>query len=155
MEINNHVLQAIKEIFSEINLQISDLFQKKDKTEKHENYQIISNVGITGDIKGNIMLRTDTKTAKNIVEHMLKSSNIEYIKEEFDSLHKATFTELSNQISARSVMLFSNDKLDCSITPPTLITGNEIKSSIFGLTESVSSNILGKFGKLNIFFGLK
>ena len=146
------VINAIKEIFHEINIKIDkiDIINNLN-----DNNQIIGNIGITGTIKGNFVILSNLKSAKNITGLMLNKSSIAHDKNKFNNMYKAVFGELANQLSARVSMYFSENNIDCSITPPTIITGNSVKTLIYGLTEFFYSNIIGQFGYINLLFGIK
>ncbi len=146
------VINAITEIFHESNIKIDkiDIINKLN-----DNNQIIVNIGISGNIKGNFIILSNMKSAKNITSLMLNNSSIAHDENKFDKLDKAAFGELANQLSARVSMHFSENNIDCSITPPTIITGTGVKTLIYGLTEFFYSNIIGQFGYINLLFGIK
>lgn len=148
----NIITKAVKDIFNELSLDINKI---KFTNNTDDNDQIIANIGITGKIKGNFILSSNYKSAKNITGHLLNTSSIEHIQNKFGEIDKAAFSELANQISARVIMVFSENDIDCSITPPTIFTGNNIKSLIYGLTDYFYSNIIGSFGYLYLLFGIK
>jgi CheY-specific phosphatase CheX len=149
---NDIIIRAVKDIFKEVSLQIYKI-EIADSID--ENEEIIANIGITGNFKGSFLLSSNLKSAKNITGHLLSNSSIEHIENKFGEIDKAAFSELANQLSARIVMYFSENDIDCSITPPTIITGIQIKSLIYGLTDYFYSNIIGPFGYIYLLFGIK
>ncbi len=146
------VISAIKDIFKELCIPIDRI---EIKNESNRINEIITNIGISGNLKGNFLMLSNLKSAKHITSHLLNRSSIPHSADSFDEIDKAAFGELANQLSARVVMHYSENNIDCTITPPTIITGKNVKSLIFGLTEFFYSNIIGQFGYIDLLFGIK
>ena len=103
MNLNNLDLfiLAAKEIFEEIgftDLNIEDCDIKDPK------YNLIANIGVTGDISGFLLIRSDIQSSMNFINKMLSNMGMEALESDFWKFHKEAFGEVLNQISGRSVM---------------------------------------------------
>ena len=118
-------------------------------------YELICSLGLTGDLQGYLILRSDIRSAANLVARMASHLGMEMEEKNFGQLHKAAIGELTNQISGRATMKLSENGIDCNITPPTIITGTNVYTEIFNLLCSLNKKIEGEFGSLNLFVGIK
>lgn len=99
-------------------------------------FEVSVSVGIAGGIKGFLLLLGKSTAAR---DHAVALSNYFGVQldapDDFGSMHKAALAELVNQISGRATMLLSDLGIDADITPPTIITGDDISTNIpSGLT---------------------
>lgn len=78
-------------------------------------------IGLTGDVEGRVLLDMATPTALGIASTM----NGEQITE-FDALAKATIAELANMIAGRAVTQLHGLGFNFDLTPPSLITGENM-----------------------------
>jgi len=145
-------ISAAQTIFGEIGLGETLILEN---IEKRDSFEVIINIGISGDMKANLMIKTNFQSAFNIVNSMLNSINISPKEKVFGNLHKATIGEIANQISARAVMLLSKENIDCNITPPTIITGKTVKMEMFNVKNLFDTGIQGKFGDIFLLIGIK
>jgi chemotaxis protein CheX len=78
-------------------------------------------IGLTGDVEGRVLLDMDLSTAIAIASTM----NAEELKE-LDALGKATIAELANMISGQAVTKLHELGFNFDLSPPTLITGDNM-----------------------------
>jgi chemotaxis protein CheX len=78
-------------------------------------------IGLTGDVEGRVLLDMDMKTALGVASAM----NGETLTS-FESLAKATIAELANMIAGRSVTKLHGLGFEFDLTPPSLITGENM-----------------------------
>ena len=83
-------------------------------------------IGLVGDIKGNVVLSMQEKTAMNIASKMMGGLPVN----EFDLMPKSALCELTNMVSGRSVSELEKIGVTTNITPPTLIHGHNLISLI-------------------------
>jgi CheY-specific phosphatase CheX len=117
--------------------------------------QVVITIGIAGDLKGTLILGTDLKSAFSLVHRMLKNMNMSFQSGEFDKLHRGSLCEIANLVAARAVNAFSEMGIECGITPPTIITGEDVIASMFTIRKSYRSGYRGAFGSLDLFLGLE
>ncbi|MBN1409748.1 MAG: chemotaxis protein CheX [Spirochaetales bacterium] len=117
--------------------------------------QVVITIGIAGALRGNLIFRTNLSTAFSIVHAMLKKMNMSAQNKEFDKLHKGSMCEIANMIAARSVNAFSERGVECNITPPTIITGESVTTSMLTIQKCFQMGFEGSFGRIFIFLGLE
>ena len=81
-------------------------------------------VGLAGDVEGRVLIDMNRQTAINIASTM----NGEELTE-LDELAKATIMELANMITARAVTKLFNLGFKFDLTPPSIITGDNMQLS--------------------------
>ena len=146
--------QALTEVLGEIG------FEKTTVTDSETPFgtstEIIASVGITGAMQGYMMLNASLESAKKFVDKMMYNIGMEIEEDGFGQFHKEAIGEMVNQFSGRSAMILHEmDNTDCNITPPTIITGNNIYADMTNLVASLSKEIKGDFGSVQIFIGIK
>ncbi len=144
--------ESIKAIFTETGLKIESI--KNIPIPKGEHDQVVTSIGITGEIKGNFILLINKKNAKKISDLMLSNMNIA-TSPDFSSLHEAAIGEMANQISGRAITILSERKINSDITPPTMLMGDNIKFLSSEFTEFKAREISGDFGIVHIIVGTK
>ena len=145
-------IKAAEEIFREIGfseLNVSDINSSEEK------YELIANIGITGDISGFLLIRSDLESSMNFINRMLLNMGMDAEKPTFGKFHKEAFGEILNQISGRTAMLLENIGVNCNITPPTILMGNNISMGSYVASELVHKKISGKFGSFDLLIGAK
>ncbi|HBV87251.1 MAG TPA: chemotaxis protein CheX [Desulfosporosinus sp.] len=83
-------------------------------------------IGITGGFHGSVVLSFDKVTCCKIASAMMGCSMIT----ELDEIAKSAIGELCNMILGYTATLFSKGKIVVDITPPTILTGDNIELSI-------------------------
>jgi len=144
---------ALREIVTEIGFQDLAIDGGKSKIDSAE---LVASVGITGDLQGFMMLQTDMASARSFVSKMLANMGIDEEEEEgFGQFHKEAIGEIVNQVSGRSTMMLADHRIDCNITPPTIIAGRNIYSDVSSCEASIAHTIKGSFGNIGLFVGIK
>lgn len=102
---------------------------QKDVTEKAKKIMasgVILTLGIVGDKKGNVAYAINTEGAMQIASTMMMGMPVE----ELDDMAKSAISELSNMLTANASINFSNESINVDISPPTMLTGEEIELSM-------------------------
>jgi chemotaxis protein CheX len=144
--------EALREIVTEIGFQDLAIDYGNNEADAAE---LVASVGITGDLQGFMMLRTNMESAKSFVSKMLSNMGVEDEEEGFGQFHKEAIGEIVNQVSGRSTMMLADQQIDCNITPPTIIAGHNIYSDVSSCESSLSHTISGSFGNISLFVGIK
>ncbi|ABV32727.1 MULTISPECIES: chemotaxis protein CheX [Pseudothermotoga] len=92
-------------------------------------FDLITLIGFVGGVEGNLIYSFNPDTALKIVSKMM---NMPY--ENLDELAMSAIGELGNMIAGALAM--NLEKIGCKIviSPPTVVTGRELKISVEGLT---------------------
>ncbi|KRU24502.1 chemotaxis phosphatase CheX [Clostridium sporogenes] len=88
-----------------------------------ESLGILINLGIVGDIKGNIVYNIQGENGKKIASKMMMGLPVE----ELNEMAQSALSELSNMLTANASINFSNIGVDVNISTPTLMYGQDIK----------------------------
>jgi chemotaxis protein CheX len=144
--------KALQEVFNEVGVSETSVVPMDSSQNQ---FELVSSLGITGDIQGYLILKAELRSAKRFVEIMTSHMGMDLEEEGFGTIHKAAIAEITNQISGRATMLLSDEGFDCSITPPTIVTGSNIFMQIPNLDMTLSERIEGSFGFFGLFIGIK
>ncbi len=151
-EILDTFIEALRQIFAETELAI----QSVDSIEGGQSgEQVVTSVGLTGDVKGVIMLSADTPSASRIVRAMTEGVALPIENGSFSEIHLAAMAELANQISGRAITMLSERQLHCDITPPAVIAAQGVHSLVPNITRSFHRTARGAFGRLSLFLGFQ
>ncbi|MBN2049978.1 MAG: chemotaxis protein CheX [Spirochaetales bacterium] len=101
-------------------------------------------VGLAGSVEGRVLFDMDKNTALKIASAM----NGEEM-EKFDELAKATITEMANMITARAVTKLYDLGFKFDLTPPALLTGENMQVSDSGV-EALIVPVELPYGKVEI-----
>jgi chemotaxis protein CheX len=102
-------------------------------------------IGVTGDVKGQVLYSMDLDTAMKVSTVMLMGMPVT----EFDELCKSAVSELGNMITGNAACELGNNGFNCTITPPTLFMGKNVVVSIKNLQILVIP-LLTSFGEIVI-----
>jgi chemotaxis protein CheX len=83
-------------------------------------------IGVTGDVKGQVLYSMTEETAKKLASTMMMGMPVT----EFDELSKSAISELGNMITGNAASELGNSGLNCNITPPSLFMGENVMVSI-------------------------
>jgi chemotaxis protein CheX len=85
--------------------------------------QVVIMLGVTGDLRGTVAINIDEEGAKRIASNMMGGVPVPVI----DEISKSAVSELGNMIMGRVCTVFSKQGLMIDITPPSLLTGQNIQ----------------------------
>ncbi len=87
-----------------------------------ENDMFVIQVGLTGQMKGQVFLVIPIENAKKIASNMMCGMLVE----ELDEISRSALGELSNMIMGNTATLFSNQDIIVDITPPLSMLGSKL-----------------------------
>ena len=116
---------------------------------------VMATVGITGDKVGFLTLSMELNNAVKLSRGFAELMEIPIISKEFSDSHIEALSELSNQIAGRVVMYMEDNDLNCSITPPTVLSGGNISINHKTLNNTYFFKAHGQYGFFYITIGLK
>ncbi len=145
-------IEAVRQVFRETDIPI-DSVEPGDPPGYED--QVISSVGLTGDVKGIFMLRTDTAGASGILKAMAGGVRLPIKDDRLNEIQMAAFGEFSNQIAGRAITLLESLRLTCDITPPAVLAAPQLQSLVPDLASSHRRTVLGAFGRLTLFLGIQ
>ncbi len=95
-------IEAIRQVFGDTGIIIDKVGAEEEPVAEDH---VITSVGITGDLKGIFMLRTDTPSASIILRAMTSGIRIAVANDRFSEIQMAALGELTNQITGRAITL--------------------------------------------------
>ncbi|MCR5754290.1 MAG: chemotaxis protein CheX [Acetatifactor sp.] len=91
-------------------------------TLKFDNRIFIIQVGVTGEMKGQVLLVMSVERAKEIASRMMGGMPVA----ELDELSRSALGELCNMIMGSTATLFSSQGILIDITPPLSLLGSKL-----------------------------
>ncbi|WP_026883797.1 chemotaxis protein CheX [Clostridium akagii] len=142
----NPFLDSLMNIMPQLG--ISDLKRKslsvKGKTIKSPG--VLINVGIVGDLRGNVIYGTTVECAKKIASSMMMGMPVS----ELDEMAQSAISELTNMLTANASMGFSEEDISIDISTPTLMYGDFTATASSDKVICVEMLILGLPFEINI-----
>lgn len=96
------------------------------KTPEYEGAVITIIVGITGEMRGQVILSLDEKVACKIASAMMMGMPVP----ELNDMAKSAVSELANMILGNAATIFSTKGISVDITPPNLVMGSNMSFSV-------------------------
>lgn len=118
----NPFITALVDILGQYGITGIDKQSVELKDEMIITQDVTAFIGIVGDFSGNISYCYSQETAKNLASAMMMGMPVEVL----DDMSSSALAELSNQITGTAATIFSNQKVQLDITPPSLVVGEEM-----------------------------
>lgn len=120
------------------------------KSRNIETTGVMINVGVVGDVKGNVVYSMNHEAAKNTASIMMMGMPVM----ELDDMSKSALTELANMVTANAATNLSNIGVSSNISTPTLIEGRDIRidlncNNVLCIEFSLDKNLM----ELNLALG--
>lgn len=122
----NPFIASVTDVMPQLGFENIVLKEQVEKSKKIAASGIVLTLGIVGDKKGNVAYAIDTEGAKQIASTMMMGMPVD----ELDDMAKSAISELSNMLTANATINFSNDGINVDISPPTMLTGEDIELSM-------------------------
>jgi CheY-specific phosphatase CheX len=121
---------AFTEVLQEIGLDTLKI-EGKDPTQGEAGRPVdfICSIGLTGDLPGYLLLFFNKAQLIQLSLHLAQYFGMSQDPSD-PAFVKASAAELGNQLGGRAVMLLAEKKVDCLITPPTVISGETVVGAI-------------------------
>ncbi len=152
---NENLMQfpnAFNEVLEEIGFQELHFINSQEYKKPTE---LLSSIGITGDIQGFLLLRSEISSMLAFIDKVLENMGMDSDEADFGPFHREAFGEILNQLSGRAMMRLSDVGYNCDITPPTMLIGSNITYDFTSLDSFINRDIQGSFGTINVFAGIK
>lgn len=150
-EILDTFIEALRQILTETDIAVEGF----DPGPGGSDDQVVASVGLTGDVRGMLMLSTDARSAITIARAMTGGAAVPLAGDRFTEIHLAAMAELANQVSGRAITMLSKRQLRCDITPPAVIAAQGMQSLVPNLALSFHRTARGVFGRVTMFLGFQ
>ena len=107
---------------------------------------VLINVGIVGDLRGNVIYGTTLECAKKIASSMMMGMPVD----ELNEMAQSAISELTNMLTANASMGFSEEGITIDISTPTLMYGDFTATASSDKVICVEMLILGLPFEINI-----
>lgn len=97
----------------------------KIKNVPYKGDYVVVLIGLTGEIKGSVVISLSRTQACNIASAMMGGMPVPQL----DELAKSAIAELCNMILGHTANIFSQNSMNIDITPPTVLTGDNMEFS--------------------------
>jgi len=145
-------VEAVRQVFRDTDIRIDSV---DDQDAFGSDAQVITSVGLTGDLRGIFMLRTDLSGAAGILKAMTGGLRLRITHDRLSEIQLGAIGEISNQIAGRAITLLTDIGLHCDITPPAVLAAPQLQSLVPDLSETFRRTVRGAFGRLSIFLGIQ
>ncbi|MEW9123524.1 MAG: chemotaxis protein CheX [Thermotaleaceae bacterium] len=124
-ELVNPFIKASKDILLQTSMVPFELGKvyMKDSPFLTQNVAIL--IGLTGGLKGQAIISMSEDMGKKIASSMMGGMPVDV----FDEIAKSAISELGNMIMGNTATLLYNEGVIIDITPPTLLTGENLSVS--------------------------
>jgi len=112
--------------------------------------EVVLVVGVTGEIKGQVIISTKLEVAKIIASKMMMGMPVD----ELNDMAKSAISELGNMIMGNTATLIANQGISVDITPPTLMLGKDISLS-FNASQTIELPLHSEIGDIIYDIALK
>lgn len=135
----NALLSAMVSTFKQVLHVEPKLGKPKVIKEIDPRYSLVTVLGFVGDIEGNVIYSFTQRTGLQIVSKMM---GMPY--EQLDELARSALGELGNMTTGALAMNLEKVGYKVDITPPTVITGKEIKVTVDGMILNLPVNLFSE-----------
>jgi chemotaxis protein CheX len=108
-------------------------------------------VGLTGKLRGQVIISLNIETAMSIASIMMGGMPIE----KFDDMPKSAISELGNMIMGNTATILFTKGIGIEITPPSLLMGEKITVSQSSMKTICVPLNLGNDGKVTVDISLE
>lgn len=123
IEYINPFIEASQAVLRQIASLESKLGKVYLKTAPYKSEEIIIMVGLTGKIRGQAIFSMSKEFGAKVASCMMMGMQVA----EFDEMSKSAISELANMIMGNAATLLYNRGISIDITPPSLLTGENIE----------------------------
>ena len=145
-------VEAVRQVFQDTDIAI-DAVEPGDALGRDA--QVLTSVGLTGDVRGILMLRTDTAGAAGILKAMSGAVRLPIANDRLSEIGDGGVRrDFQPDCRAGRSRSSPDSDLHCDITPPTVFAAQQLQTLVPDLAESLRQTIRGPFGRLTVFLGV-
>lgn len=120
----NPFLQSFNDIMPQLGFEIER--GEISLKEKIGGTGITISVGLTGDVKGNVIYILSEESGKGIASKMMMGTPVDTL----DDMAKSALSEMANMLTANASINYSNDGINTDISTPLLVTGRDLEIKV-------------------------
>lgn len=120
----NPFLQSFNDIMPQLGFEIER--GKISLKEEIGGTGITISVGLTGDVKGNVIYILSEESGKGIASKMMMGTPVDTL----DDMAKSALSEMANMLTANASINYSNEGINTDISTPLLVTGKDLEIKV-------------------------
>jgi chemotaxis protein CheX len=151
VEYINPFIEASQQVFQMMTGIKPSLGKVHLKTSPYRGDSIAVIVGLTGKMRGQVIITLGNDTAKFVASTMMGGMPVE----EMDEIANSAISELGNMIMGNTATILATKGIGIEITPPSLLSGEKIKISSAGMKTICVPLELGEDNKVHIDISLE
>jgi len=151
VEYINPFIEASQQVFQMMTGIKPSLGKVHLKTSPYRGDSIAVIVGLTGKMRGQVIITLGNDTAKFVASTMMGGMPVE----EMDEIANSAISELGNMIMGNTATILATKGIGIEITPPSLLSGEKIKISSSGMKTICVPLELGEDNKVHIDISLE
>ena len=138
--------EALRQVLAETGIRLDRLEAERGIRSGGPVEQVVASVGVTGDLRCNLVLCADNRSADGILRGM--TAGLSLPAERLGDFPRAAMGEIANQVAGRAVTLLAALGRRCDITPPTVVTADRLTCLLPG--PAAAWTVRGAFGGLRL-----
>lgn len=139
-------LKALRQVFDETGIRLDSVEPERASRSDGPVEQVVASVGVTGEVRCNLVLSADNGSADGILRGM--TAGLAIPPDRLGEWPRAALGEIANQVAGRAVTILASLGRRCDITPPTVVTADRVYSLLPG--PAVVWTVSGAFGVLRL-----
>jgi len=151
VEYINPFIEASQQVFQMMTGIKPSLGKVYLKNSPYESDAIAVIVGLTGKMRGQVIITLGTETAKSVASSMMGGMPVEAL----DEIASSAISELGNMIMGNTATILASKGIGIEITPPSLLTGEKIRISNAGMKTICVPLDLGEDRKVHLDISLE
>lgn len=126
IEYINPFIEASKSIINQTTGFLPEMGKPYVKEAPYKGNNVLVLIGLTGEIHGSAVIIFSNDVACKIAAAMMMVESIS----ELDEIAKSAISELCNMILGNTATIFSQKGINIDITPPTMLTGDNMELTV-------------------------
>jgi chemotaxis protein CheX len=143
-------LQALFEVLPAIGLTRVEKGRIHVKDNLVGTMDVTTLVGLSDDIRGNVTYGMSQETARQTASAMMMGMPVEVL----DAMARSAIAELANMVTANASTLFSRQGHRVNISPPTMITGENVMVMV-SQVQTITIEVNTDAGTIELNVGLE
>lgn len=124
VELINPFLESFNTIMPQLGFEIER--GKINVKEQISGSGVTISIGLTGDVKGNVIYILSEDGARGIASKMMMGMEVD----ELNDMAKSALSEMSNMLTANASINYSNKGINTNISTPILVTGKDMNIKV-------------------------
>lgn len=145
-------VEAARQFLADIGLETAEVLTDDGQV---QDAAALATVGILGGLRGTLLVSLDDPSADAVVAAMCTDLGVDPAVHIDAAMRREALSAIANQVCGRTVTNLSKQGVDCDITPPTVLSGFHLTSTITDVEHYETRRLRGSFGSMLISLGTR